>query len=209
MFNPSTIRISSLMLATIAGGLGIALAVAFLVFEMRGRDLGFIALYLLISGAVSLALGFAVSRFGLRSNLGIRHKTAIAGAAGSVIALVNVTVTALLMFISTHDLTVLVVLLLFSLIISVFFSFAVSRHITSSIESLTQGAQLMAEGDLSTRLDVSSSDEVGELAQVMNKMASELEQAFRRQRELEQARKDRSSSEAILFMTLALLRSTS
>ena len=172
------------MLATIAGGLAIALAVAFLAFEMRGRDLGFIALYLLLSGAVSLVLGFAVSRFGLRSNLGIRHKTAIAGAAGSVIALVNVTVTALLMFISPHDVAVLVVLLLFSLTISLFFSFAVSRRITSSIESLTQGAHLMAEGDLSARLDVTSSDEVGELAQVMNKMASELEQAFRRQREM-------------------------
>lgn len=190
MFNPSTIRISSLTLASIVGGLAVALAVAILAFGMSGRDVGLIALYLFISGAVSLAMGFAVSRYGLRSTLGIRHKTAIAGAAGSVIALVNVTVTSLLMFISPHDLALLVVLLLFSLIISLFFSFAASRRITSSIESLTQGAQLIAEGDLSTRLPVTSADEVGELAQVMNKMASELEQAFRRQRELEQARKD-------------------
>lgn len=186
--NPT--RLGGVALAVIVGALAVALAVAFLAFDMGGRDIGLISLYLLLSGSLSLAMGFAASQLGLRSSLGIRHKMALAGAVGSVIALVNVTVTALLMFLSSHDLALLVVLLLFSLVVSLFFSFAVARSITASIESLTQGAQLLAEGDLSTRIDASSDDEVGKLAKTLNTMAEELEQAFRRQRELEQARKD-------------------
>lgn len=48
----------------------------------------------------------------------------------------------------------------------------------------------MAKGDLSARLEVGSRDEIGDLAKVLNGMAEDLDHAFRRQRELEQARKD-------------------
>lgn len=170
--------------------LGVALAVAFVAFDMSSRDVSVIALYLVISGSVSLVLGFGVAHLALRSGLGVRRKVAVAGAAGSIVALVNVLGTALLMFIEPHDLAVLIVLLLFALIISAFFSVAVSTGIAKSIEDLTKGARLLSEGDLTTRMPVSSDDEIGELASVLNKMSFELERAFRRQQELEQARKE-------------------
>ncbi|MCH8061869.1 MAG: HAMP domain-containing protein [Chloroflexi bacterium] len=177
-------------LIAIVGGLAVALALAFLAFDMSGRDAGLISLYLVVSGSISLLLGFGASRLALRSRLGIRKRVAVAGAIGSIIALVNVTITALLMFLSPHDLALLAVLLLFSLVVSTFFSFAVARGITSSVESLKQGALLLAEGDLSARVSATSSDEVGDLANIINTMADKLEQAFHRQTELEQARKD-------------------
>ena len=179
-----------LTLSAIVGALALALSVAFLAFGMSGRDIGVVTGYLVLSGSVSLVLGIAASHIGLHGRFGIRYKMALASAIGSVVALANVLVTALMMFISSHDLTLLIVLLLFSLVISLFFSFAVSRRITSSIEALTRSAEQLAEGDLSIRLDASSDDEVGHLAKVLNKMAEELEKAFRRQMELEQARKD-------------------
>lgn len=183
-------KTTGLALAGLVSALAVAMALAFLVFGMPGKDIAAIAFYLLISGSISLALGFAAAQLGLRSRLGIRGKMVLAGVVGSVVALVNVVVTALLMFLSPHDLTLLAVLLLFSLVISLIFSYVVAGSITSSIERLALGAQNLAEGDLSTRLDTGSNDEVGALARVMNTMAEELEKAFRRQRELQQARKD-------------------
>ena len=190
MLTMSASRTSALALSAVLAALTVALAVAFLIFGMGGRDIGLITLYLLLSGSISLALGFGASQLGLRSSLGIRYKMALAGVLGSVVALVNVLVTALLMFFSTHDLTLLVVLTLFSLIVSLFFSFAVARSITSSIEKLSEGALKLADGDLSARVSAASKDEVAGLANALNTMAEELEKSFRRQGELEQARKD-------------------
>jgi len=186
----TTAKNKGLALAGLVCALTVAMAVAFLVFGMPGKDVAYIALYLLLSGSISLALGFGASQLGLRSRLGIRGKVVVAGSVGSVVALVNVIVTALLMFLSPHDLALLAVLLLFSLVLSLIFTYVIAKNITSSIEKLAAGAQFLAEGDLSTRLDASSNDEVGALAGAMNTMAEELEQAFRRQRELQQARKD-------------------
>ena len=190
MLTKSASRTSALALSAVLAALTVALAVAFLIFGMGGRDIGLITVYLLLSGSISLALGFGASQLGLRSSIGIRYKMALAGVLGSVVALVNILVTALLMFFSTHDLTLLVVLTLFSLIVSLFFSFAVARSITSSIEKLSEGALQLADGDLSARLSAPSKDEVAGLANALNTMAEELEKSFRRQRELEQARKD-------------------
>ena len=112
---------------------------------------------------------------------------AIVGTLGIAIA---VMVTALLMFLSKHDLSLLIVLLVYSLTISLLFAFFLAGPITASIQALRQGAQRLAEGDLSTRLEVTSRDEIADLAGVLNTMAEELDNAFRRQQDLEQARKD-------------------
>ena len=170
--------------------LGIAMAVAFLFFGMKGRDLGLVGLYLFLSGSASLAFGLGVIHLGMRSSLSIRSKMAVAGAAGSVVALANVMVTALLMFLSNHDLTLLIVLLVFSLTISLFFALILAGPIAASIQALRLGAQRLAEGELSTRLEVTSRDEIADLAAVLNTMAEELDHAFRRQQDQEQARKD-------------------
>ena len=190
MIDVKLLKTGNSALIAIVGGLALALALAFLAFGMSGRDAGLISLYLVVSSSTSLLLGFGASRLALRSRLGIRKRVAVAGAIGCVIALVNVTITALLMFSEPHDLALLTVLLLFSLVVSTFFSFAVARSMTSSVESLKRGALLLAEGDLSVRVTATSTDEVGDLANIINTMADKLEQAFHRQRELEQARKD-------------------
>jgi signal transduction histidine kinase len=51
-----------------------------------------------------------------------------------------------------------------------------SRGIGKPLQQLTDGARLLAEGTSGTRVPVSSSDEVGELASTFNRMADELEQ---------------------------------
>ena len=183
-------RSGAIVLPGMAAALAVALGVAFVVFGMGGRDIGLVGVYLLISGSISLALVVVALRLGLRSGLGIRHKVALAGTIGSFVALVNVLVTAVAMFLSSHDLSLLIVISLFSLLISLAVSYVVARGIALSVEQLTEGALTLAEGDLSVRLDSSTKDEVARLASALNTMAGELERSFRRQAELEQARND-------------------
>jgi hypothetical protein len=74
--------------------LAIALVLVFLVFGMSGQSIGLISLYLLLSSSLPLGLGSGAAFLAFRSFLEIRHKVALAGAVGSVVALVNVLFTA-------------------------------------------------------------------------------------------------------------------
>ena len=108
----------------------------------------------------------------------------------SVLALINVGFTALLMFLSSHDLALLAGLLGFSLGMSIFVAFAFSSSTIRSIRDLVAAVRRMSAGNLDTRVTVESQDEAGELASAFNTMAERLEASFNRERELERARKE-------------------
>ena len=55
----------------------------------------------------------------------------------------------------------------------------VSRHITHPLAEMTRRARRFAEGDLSMRLPVPDSEELGGLAETLNKMAEELDDRIR------------------------------
>ena len=183
-------RVGPLLIATIVGALTVAVAVALLFFGMRGKDLVLVGLYLFLSGSISLAVAYGAFHLVLKSPLKMRHKIALAGAMGGLIALANVLVTAVMMFLSSHDLTLLIVLLVFSLIVSLLFAFILAGSISASLELLSTGAKRLGQGDLSVRINVASQDEIADLANVLNSMAQDLDTASRLKQELEQARKD-------------------
>jgi two-component system sensor histidine kinase CpxA len=60
----------------------------------------------------------------------------------------------------------------------------VSRIITNRLKKLRQSALIIAEGDLSHRVDIRSKDEIGDLAQAFNRMADKLETMIRNGKEL-------------------------
>ncbi len=62
-----------------------------------------------------------------------------------------------------------------SLLIAVL-TFAIARSITTPLKKLTVGASIIAGGDLSQRVDVSTRDETGELARTFNEMAESLQE---------------------------------
>lgn len=64
--------------------------------------------------------------------------------------------------------------MLFGLIVAVLLSFLLSKTMTSPIESLKKGAQMVASGDFNHKLEVQSTDEIGELTQTFNDMAGVL-----------------------------------
>ena len=58
--------------------------------------------------------------------------------------------------------------------VAVLLSFLIARRITAPVRALTSAARRMARGDLTQRVKVTSSDEVGELGNAFNTMASSL-----------------------------------
>jgi len=62
---------------------------------------------------------------------------------------------------------------------AVVLSFVISRRISRPLEEIKRGAQRFANGDLSLRLPVPQSDEIGSLAQTMNNMAKQLDERIR------------------------------
>ncbi|GMW00237.1 MAG: hypothetical protein AMXMBFR84_13750 [Candidatus Hydrogenedentota bacterium] len=60
-------------------------------------------------------------------------------------------------------------------IIAIPLSLIVSRRITRPLEEMTRGAHRFAQGDLRSRLNVPDSEEMGGLADAMNRMALQLE----------------------------------
>ncbi len=60
-------------------------------------------------------------------------------------------------------------------LIAVLVSLGVSRRITRPLEEMRTGAQRFAQGDLDQRLPVSSSVEIGGLAEALNQMAAQLD----------------------------------
>jgi signal transduction histidine kinase len=67
------------------------------------------------------------------------------------------------------------IILVMTAILASFSAWFLSRGITRPLLQLTEGAYKLAEGDIRTRVAISSSDEIGELARTFNVMADELE----------------------------------
>jgi two-component system sensor histidine kinase BaeS len=94
------------------------------------------------------------------------------------------------MFLSAHDLTLLLLLLAFAAVISLTFAYAVAGALTSELKGLSHAARRLAGGDLSTRVGAHSVDEIGQLAAAFDDMAERLEQSFGRERALEEGRRE-------------------
>jgi signal transduction histidine kinase len=102
----------------------------------------------------------------------------------------NVLTTSALMFLNAHDLSLLVLLLVFASVISLTFSLAATSVLTSNLGALVRMAHRLAQGDLTVRVRLRGSDEVARLGEALDDMAQQLEDSFERQRALEDARRE-------------------
>jgi signal transduction histidine kinase len=184
-------------LALFAAATGTLLGLTVLVLTLNAwllsppnRDLVVLGVFLLLSGGITLTLGHVVLQFGIGRFLRtLKGKLIFVLLLSAALALINVGVTARLMFISPHDLALLAFLLLFSLGMSIFTAFAISESLNKNMTAFIQAVRRMGTGEFSSRITVRSQDELEEVAQAFNKMAEQLEAAFAKQRELEQARR--------------------
>ena len=169
---------------------GLALAIALLVIGIPRGDVTALARFLLLSSVPSLGFGYAVfysARGRLRT---FGQQITLAYGLGLAIALINILITARLMFLSAHDLTLLGLLLAFAGVLSLSFGLTLAASLSRSILVLTQGAAELAEGNLAARVRVEIGGELADLARAFNQMAARLEEAFARERQLEATRRD-------------------
>lgn len=82
--------------------------------------------------------------------------------------------------------SIAIILLLFGIIIGACAAIYISRKITNSIHKLSVFAKHISKGDLTTRVEIQSQDEIGKLADTFNIMAKELSLA---EQELETQKK--------------------
>jgi signal transduction histidine kinase len=173
------------VLVSVAGA--VVAGVVFL--DMPRDDVIYLIQLLVTSAAISLAAGglfIWVSQE--RSWNRISTKLIGAHVVGILVVLINVGVTATAMMISTHDLSLLGLLLGYSVAIAAIYSAFVSAWISESLKTISSAARQMAAGDLSVRVPETGERELEDLALAFNLMAGRLQAAFHRQRELEEAR---------------------
>lgn len=145
----------------------------------------------LIAEAIALAVGFLAYWLVLRAGVGgISGKVSLGYALSVGVTALVILLVSMPMFISPRDAQFLLVLLVFSGIVSLGFGYLMSRSITRGLHELTAGAQEISLGNLQTRVTVKSGDEVEQLASAFNHMAKQLEESARKQKALEQARHD-------------------
>ena len=153
-------------------------------------DLELLAAFLTASGVLSLVLGALLIRWAGGRIGSVRLRLALAYGVGLFVALANVLTTSALMFLSAHDLTLLILLLAFAAVISLAFAYAVASVLTAQIRDLSEAARRLSAGDFSARTMPHGSDEIGRLASAFDDMAEQLQQAFVRERALEAGRRE-------------------
>jgi signal transduction histidine kinase len=168
----------------------LTVGIARLLLNPPVKDLLLLAAFLPASGGVSLVLVLAfpsVYSGGLLR--GIRGKLLAGVVLSAGLVLINVGFTAYLMFLSSHDLLLLSVLFVFSIGMSSFFAYAVAESFHETLGRLLAGVHRFGAGELTTRIDIHSDDELGELAEAFNRMAAQLQEAYASREDMEEARR--------------------
>lgn len=171
--------------------LAISLALFILLMAPPMSELGLMALFLGITALVSALAGYAAYRLGWINLSPTLRWTLLGGyALASILTFFNVWFSAQLMFASTHDLLLAIVLLVFAGGMAMMLGYFLSSTVTERIQLLQGAAERLAKGDLKTRVPVDGRDEVAALATTFNQMAEQLQAADQKQRELETMRRD-------------------
>ncbi len=175
-------------IATLFGLTALVVGLAALTLDAPRDDLLALTSFLLVSGGISIALGYSVIHFGQHSLLRtVRDKLIFALLFSAALVLLNVGFTAYLMFISSHNLTLLALVMLFAIGISAVFAIYIARSFHSRLQTVVNTVHGVGSGQLSSRIEIDGSDELDDLARAFNSMAEQLETAFARQRDLEPA----------------------
>ena len=183
------LRTAGLALLFLAVSLAAALLAAVLL-RLPTADLPVVALLLAAAGGGGGLLALLLVRPAVLGRLGgVRAQLAGASLIGSLLLLGMMLAGARAMFLSGHDLSLLLTMLVFAAILSVGFGLLCARMLADRIERVRAGTAKIAAGDLS-ELPVEGHDEVAGLAEDFNRMARALDAASEREREMERTRRD-------------------
>jgi signal transduction histidine kinase len=169
----------------------ISLGIFYLVMHPPMSDLGLMAQFLTITAVISALAGYGATRLGLVERSPSLQWTLLSGyILASVLTFFNVWITARLMFASQHDLSLATVLLIFASGIALILGSFFSSRMVNRIHKLDDAANEIKSGNLETRIEVSGNDEIAKLSSTFNQMAARLQEADKKQREIENLRRD-------------------
>lgn len=172
--------------------LGLSLAAAILaassLFGVPATDVPAVSLLLVEVGGVGMVFALLLARLGRFG--GVRGQILGAALIGSLLLAGMVLAGARAMFISPHDLSILLTMLLFAALLATGFGLYGAAPLARRIERVRRGTEQLAGGSLDTELPVEGRDEIARLAEDFNHMARRLEEASSRERELEKSRRD-------------------
>jgi signal transduction histidine kinase len=186
----SWMRLSAVVIACVATGVVVALVLLVTWLHTSSSHTVEALQYLITSAAVSLALGALALLLLSRYLPNLALKIGVASAFASAAAILNVLYTPWMMFSSRNDLYLLLITLIYFVTISLAFAFIIATITTRQLQALHLGATRIASGKFGTRVQVQGTDEIADLANAFNRMSTELEQHFARERQLEHARRD-------------------
>lgn len=183
-------RLAALALLVVAATDLLVVAAMAMALHPPTQDLIDLAVFLFGSGAAALAVGAAVPFAPVQRGQSLRWRVLLIPVLVVALALANVGFIGHLMFVSTHDLGLLTLVLLFALVLATVLAFVLSESLRASIQGLTEAVAAMTAGDLRARATVAGRDELAALAEAFNLMAERLEASFQRQQELEHTRRE-------------------
>ncbi len=184
---PLVAALAAVLVATIAG-----LVLAEVLIRPSSDDMRALAVYLIASGVATVGIGWLVLHTaGTRLRLSTRGNVILGVLIASCVGLINVLVTAQLMFVSTgHDLQLLITLLVFSGIVTMFFSLWIASQVAGRAQRIAAAIRDLAAGDYTTRIEVAGGDELALLAADVNTLATRLRDAASEREQLDRERRE-------------------
>jgi len=172
--------------------LAAAVVAALVVFEVTmqpsaGDRTQLLSLFIAMAAGTAV-LGWAIPR--ATGRFGSLRSSILVMAMASILAVaIAVGVAARLMFLESHDLQLLTVVLGFGVGLGVVLATTLAGQLTADLDRIGKAADRVAEGDLSARTGVDRPDELGDAAGAVDAMAVRLSSAEEERRRDEAARR--------------------
>ena len=152
-----------------------------------------IALYLALSGAVSVALGQGALWLADAARVGgVWLRLLLPPSVTTLVIAFNVILVSHMMFIASEDAQVLLGFLLFGVALALMLSFSIASEMTLAITRIETGARRIAAGDYQYRIGEDASggtEELAQLARWFNEMAQSVQRAFEQRQVAEDERR--------------------
>jgi signal transduction histidine kinase len=168
---------------------GAATLVVGLVMGMDGGELVHLVRYLVPATAVTIVAAAVTGPLLRRASL--RQRFVAVAVLAAAVAMANLAVLAMQMFVSDHDATLVAVLLLYAMGAGVASALVVARQAGVALGTVEETARRLGEGDLDARAGaVDAGPELQTLATTLDEMADRLRYAHDREREADRMRRD-------------------
>lgn len=184
-------RETAVAATSLAGILAASLVAAFFASSFAntpGSDLPALVATLAATGALGLIAAWVVQRWSRPFGLGSR--ILIFTGLGIAVFVANMTIAASMMFISTQDLRLLLVLSGYALAAASFPAMSMGRTLGQRIARVEHAAERLADGDLDARVNLDGTDDIARLGRTFDAMASRLEEAEANRAALERSRQE-------------------